>query len=170
MTLSFFFLLGKHEIFCYCHTRMTVHCIEKFLKLCACAVLGGVLVSCASPTPADRIAENPAVFRTLPPNQQILVQQGRIEQGMTPDAVLLAWGAPNSAPIIGQKDGKRTERWVYQGYEPVPVMSDWAPVYGRYGFYEPYYPASSTAFIPTQDAYVEFVNGKVVSWAKKDNQ
>ena len=140
------------------------------MKLCVCAALGSLLVSCATPTPAERIAENPAVFRALTPNQQTLVQQGRIEQGMPADAVLLAWGAPNSAPIYGQKNGKQTERWIYKGYEPVPVMSDRWPAYGPYGWYAPFYPTSGTAYIPTEDAYVEFVNGKVVSWARKGNQ
>lgn len=136
---------------------------------CVAAAVCVVMASCAAPTPADRIAENPAMYHSLPPAQQTLVRQGHIEQGMTPEAVLLAWGAPNTAPIFGEKDGKKTERWVYKGYEPVTVMPDWGPAYGRYGWYDPFYPASSTAYIPTQDAYVEFVNGKVSSWAKKGN-
>ncbi len=149
---------------------MIARIFNNIVKIGAVTLIATMVVSCVT-TPADRIAENPAVFQSLPPQQQLLVQQGRIEQGMSADAVLLAWGAPDSAPVYGQKDGRKTERWVYKGYEPVTVVTvgDFPPHYGPYGWYDPLYPTSSTAYIPTQDAYVEFVNGKVESWEKKGN-
>lgn len=52
------------------------------------------LVSCSVITPADRIRENPAMYQNLPSEQQTLVQQGRICNGMNQDAVFLAWGCP----------------------------------------------------------------------------
>lgn len=148
---------------------MIARIFNNIVKIGAVTLAAAMVGACVT-TPADRIAENPAAFQSLPPQQQLLVQQGRIEQGMSADAVLLAWGAPNSAPVYGQKDGRKTERWIYRGYEPVTVMPDWgAPHYGPYGWYDPLYPTNSTAYIPTQDAYVEFVNGKVTSWEKKGN-
>lgn len=146
---------------------MIARTLNNIVKIGAVTLAAVMVVSCVT-TPAERIAENPAVFRSLPPQQQLLVQQGRIEQGMSADAVLLAWGAPDTAPVYGEKDGRRTERWIYRGYEPVTVMSDWSPLHhGPYGWYDPVYPATGTAYIPTQEAYVEFVNGKVSAWEKK---
>lgn len=136
---------------------------------CAVVCAACALSSCSSVTPADRIAQNPVIFQSLTPAQQLLVQQGRIEKGMSPDAVILAWGAPDSQ-VQGEKDGRKTDRWIYNGYETVTVMSDSVtPFYGPYGWYDPYYPRTSTAYVPTQRAYVEFVNGKVSSWEKVGN-
>lgn len=147
---------------------MRASILGKFAMFGCGLCVATVLVACAPVTPSERIAENPVVFNSLPPAQRILVQQGRIEKGMSPDAVLLAWGAPNSEPIYGQKNGHKTERWIYKGYEPVTVMSNSVgPYVGPYGWYDPVYPTSSTAYIPTQDAYVEFIDGKVSEWEKK---
>ena len=136
-----------------------------------CAVVSCFLGSCAAPTPADRIAENPVIFNSLPTKQQVLVQQGQICNGMTPDAVLLAWGAPDTAPIIGEKNNHKTERWVYRSYEPVTVVAD-APCgpYGWYGYCDSFCSNTGTAFIPQDVAFVEFTDGKVSSWARAANK
>lgn len=139
---------------------------HRIAVFCAGVCVACALQACAPITPADRIAQNPVIFQSLTPAQQLLVQQGRIEKGMTPNAVLLAWGAPDSQ-IHGEKDGRKLERWIYRGYETVTVMSDpIGPYMGPYGWYDPFYPRTSTAYVPTQAAYVEFVNGKVSSWEK----
>ncbi|MDB4370343.1 hypothetical protein N9Z23_03525, partial [Akkermansiaceae bacterium] len=53
-------------------------------------------VSCSSShTPAARISKNPKIFRALKPEQQALVEVGKIQNGMTPAAVFLAWGSPD---------------------------------------------------------------------------
>lgn len=122
-------------------------------------------------TPAERIAENPVVFNTLPPNQKVLVQQGRICNGMTPDAVLLAWGPSDLPPVLGEKNGHKIERWVYRDYESVMVVPNMPPcVYGPCGWADPFYPTTGTAFIPRDVAYVEFTDGKVSSWERVGNE
>ena len=144
---------------------MNVRKLSATLGLCAVASV--LLGSCVAPTPADRIAENPVIFNSLPANQQVLVQRGQICNGMTPDAVLLAWGAPDTAPIIGEKNNHKTERWVYRRYEPVTVVADmpYGP-YGLHGCCDPFYSNTGTAFIPQDVAFVEFTDGKVSSWAR----
>lgn len=138
--------------------------IRLLLAVGALAALS--LSACQSATPATRIAQNQAIFRSLPADQQTLVSQGRICEGMGPDAVFLAWGRPDNPPFTGQKDGKSVVRWEYTTMEPVMVMNNWAPLYrGPYGIYDPYYyNQASTAYVPRKAAFVEFVNGKVSSW------
>lgn len=147
---------------------MCMRCFTFLGKMKMIAALGMVLgmVSCVSYTPADRIAENPVLYKSLPVEQQVLVQQGNICKGMSPEAVMLAWGEPNTPPVVGEKDGRRIERWVYKSYEPVTVVSV-GMGYGYYGprsWYNPYYSDFGTAYVPEDTAYVEFVNGKVDSW------
>ena len=131
----------------------------------AVVVLSGLaLSSCQSSTPATRIAAHPAMFSSLPVAQQSLVKQGRLAEGMSRDAVFLAWGKPNSVPYQAYRDGKNIERWYYKGYDPVIVMND-DPMLPFYGGYYPYY-STSTMFVPYTTAYVEFVNGRLKSWAR----
>ena len=146
--------------------RMTSYSICGRIKLLAGLVLAFGMASCVSYTPADRIAENPVLYQSLPPEQQVLVQQGKICNGMSPKAVLLAWGKPNTPPIVGEKDGHRIERWIYKSYEPVSVVSFGAGYgyYGPRGWYDPFYSNFGTAYVPENAASVEFVNGKVDSW------
>lgn len=142
---------------------------SKVYGLTAAAALVLSLASCQSATPATRIAENPVMFRSLPQEQQVMVQQGRISEGMSQDAVFLAWGLPNNAPYEGQKDGKRITRWVYTYQEPVMTTSSAiGPAYwGPYGWYEPaFYGGVGTVYIPRTAATVLFENNKVVSWEK----
>ena len=52
------------------------------------------LLAACSPTPSDRIAKNMPVYQQLPKEQQVKVARGELEKGMSPEAVLLAWGEP----------------------------------------------------------------------------
>lgn len=141
--------------------------VRFFAVLAFVLLLGG----CQSATPATRIASNPVLFQSLSTAQQSLVSKGEICEGMTPEAVFLAWGYPNSAPYEGQKNGKKITRWVYNYMEPVFVNDDWrGPYWGPYGRYEPYYMGPSTVYIPRNAATVLFENGKVVSWESRTSQ
>lgn len=138
-----------------------------FAGIC-CAVS---LMACQSPSPASRIAGNQLLFQSLPAEQQELVKQGLICEGMSPDAVFLAWGRPDSSPFVGQKNGKSVVRWEYTAMEPVMVANNWAsPYWGPYGWYGPYGAGTSTAYVPRKVAYVEFTNGKVSSWEARKGQ
>lgn len=166
VNLPLFFLLGKQEISWYCHARMKALLKKKIAAAVAGVLIGLSLAACQTPTPANRIAEHPAMFQSLPAEQQTLVQQGQICQGMKADAVFLAWGRPDTQSEEGQKNGKHVIRWIYKGYDPVTVINDNPyPYWGPYGWYGG--PDTSTVFIPKNVAYVEFVNGKVSSWMKQ---
>lgn len=126
------------------------------------------LVSCSVITPADRIRENPAMYQNLPSEQQTLVQQGRICNGMNQDAVFLAWGMPNDRPLVGQ-DGKADfEKWVYTRMRPVMVDRPyWGGFYGP-GYWGPYWGGGwDTAYVPEVCATVTFENGRVTEWERR---
>lgn len=127
------------------------------------------LVSCSVVTPADRIRENPAMYHNLPSEQQKLVQQGRICNGMNQDAVFLAWGMPNDRPFVGQTEKTNFEKWVYTRMRPVMVDS---PCWG--GFCGPYWRGAymgdgwETAYVPEVYATVTFEKGKVTGWERRE--
>ena len=79
--------------------------------LIACTVsLTFLLAGCT--TTETRIQERPEAFRALSPNDQALVQQGKIREGMSQDAVYIAWGPPSSR-IPGRVRGRIVETWIY---------------------------------------------------------
>ena len=134
------------------------------LHLLALSAAALFLESCQTATPMTRIDQNPVMFRQLPPAQQLLVQQGRICEGMTKDAVYLAWGNPNTPPVTGQQIGVAYEKWVYNVYQPVMVDSFsmgtgcWNGPHWCGGM------GTSTAFVPKEAAWVMFQNNVVTSW------
>ncbi len=129
----------------------------------AAAVL--LLPACQVATPASRIEQNPLMFQSLPAEDKLLVQQGQIRSGMSPDAVFLAWGAPNAQPWVGEENGRKIERWLYTTLEPVMVTPAWGgPCLGPRGCWHGYSAAPDTAYIPRNTASVTFENGKVISW------
>ncbi len=134
------------------------------LHLLALSAAALFLESCQTATPMTRIDQNPVMFRQLPPAQQLLVQQGRICEGMTKDAVYLAWGNPNTPPVTGQQNGVAYEKWVYNVYQPVMVDSFsmgtgcWNGPHWCGGM------GTSTAFVPKEAAWVMFQNNVVTSW------
>lgn len=133
------------------------------MKSALFALVAVLLASCAPSTPATRIAANPAKYEKLSPKHQELVRQGRIDTGMTPDAVALAWGSPSQR--FDGHDGKaRTSRWDYSGSRPV-YSSSWYGGY-RYGYYSRYAwsIAPEVTFIPYRRASVWFRNDRVSKW------
>ncbi len=69
-----------------------------------------LFASCS--TPETRISERPDVYRSLASTDQALVSQGKIREGMSRDAVYIAWGAPNQR-AEGRKRGNAVETWIY---------------------------------------------------------
>lgn len=63
-------------------------------RLSLCVLWGCLLVSCASPR-ERRITGNPQLYQSLSTGDQVLVQQGRIREGMSKEAVFLALGRPD---------------------------------------------------------------------------
>ncbi|TAE72927.1 MAG: hypothetical protein EAZ65_04750 [Verrucomicrobia bacterium] len=140
----------------------------------AAAVLPLLLfASCAPSTPATRIAAQPAAFAQLPTHQQELVRQGRIDKGMSPAAVLLAWGRP-SREYEGHEAGSTTLRWDYTGTAPVyhapyPGYYGYGYAYSRFGSYRraPYLDVGigpEISYLPYRRASVLFREGRVSEW------
>jgi hypothetical protein len=140
------------------------------------------LAGCA--TVETRISEHPEIYNELSPRDQGLVRQGKIREGMTMNAVWLAWGSPEQKGY-GRMNGKSTETWIYRAY-----YTDYDPYYyggfgypygfggggyfigGRYGrhFVAVYDPFFDPFFFPHYRQYsypyktVTFANGRVVGY------
>lgn len=126
-----------------------------------------LVASCTSPV-QRRIEKNPSLYNGLSDHQKSLVQRGAIEEGMSKEAVYLAWGRPDRGSR-GSKMGKAYERWSYAAYDPV----FWGP-YGAPGYgwgsgpwlYDPYYaPGPSMSYIPYEERWAEFLNNRVAAWS-----
>jgi hypothetical protein len=52
-----------------------------------------IFTSCS--TTETRISEHPEIFQSLSPRDQALVREGKIREGMSQNAVWVAWGAPD---------------------------------------------------------------------------
>lgn len=139
------------------------------MKTMLAALAAGLLAaSCAPSTPQARIDRSPEKFSSLKTSHQNLVRQGRIERGMPPDAVYLAWGTP-SRIFQGDTAGKNTERWDYAGYRPVhPPGFHGPPGIHPYSPYGPPAPGfgPDVAYVPYRTASVWFVNNRVDAWER----
>lgn len=142
-----------------------------------------ILTSCN--TTESRISKHPEIFQRLSPRDQALVSQGKIREGMTQDAVWLAWGSPDQK-ATGTARGQAVQTWIYNDYvypdSPYPYPFGPFGYGGYYGggvvfhshygrrfaiigdpFYDPFY----YSYFPPRVAYpsktVTFANGRVVS-------
>ena len=141
------------------------------------------LGSCS--TPQTRISERPEVFNALNATDQALVSQGRIREGMSQDAVYIAWGAPNQRGV-GRNRGRAAETWIYfsttsGNYYPSSLR------YGGFGYgfggaylhrhrsgrlhrhvyYDPFYDPffySRTPLVTYPERTVSLQNGRVVAY------
>lgn len=103
-----------------------------------------------------------------------MVQEGKIDRGMSKDAVLLAWGTPASR-FEGYEKQRQTERWDYIGSRPVYSTGLFGGFYDGWGYggygrgYSPYYGyavAPEVIYVPYNRASVTFANEKVDSWER----
>lgn len=145
--------------------------MKKFIPL---LITGLVITACAPSTPQSRIAKHPEKFAALDRKEQNLVQQGQIARGMSPDAVVLAWGFPDQQ-FEGSRNSKLTKRWDYASSVPV-YTSPYA--YGGFGYaqYGPYWNRGyygpgfgfgpEVAYLPYRVASVWFVDNAVDSWER----
>lgn len=147
-----------------------------FIRLCLAVIVSTCFVQCAS-TPKTRIEKNPQMFAKLNARDRQIVSSGHIREGMTRDAVFLAWGRPDSVSI-GTNRGRETEVWTFEGQRPIRSMSmNMGFGYGGFGFggWGPYgygglsgYPfmgtGSTVTYIPYTAGVAEFAGGRVVSW------
>jgi hypothetical protein len=88
-----------------------------------------VLTGCS--TTETRISSHPEIFQRLSPGDQALVREGKIREGMSQDAVWVAWGTPDQKGT-GITRGHNINLWIYNEYTyanaPYPYP------YGPFGY------------------------------------
>src|ERR1043166_10129712 len=79
------------------------------------AITAGAMIFSGCNTTGGRISQHPEIYQSLSPTDQALVNQGQIRQGMTMDAVWLAWGTADQK-IPASVRGRPAQTWVYLRY------------------------------------------------------
>ncbi|MBA3650636.1 MAG: hypothetical protein H0W66_03910 [Chthoniobacterales bacterium] len=152
--------------------------------LLACIATGALILSGCS-TIGSRIDANRQAFEQLRPQEKALVSQGKIQGGMSQEAVYIAWGQPQQK-TTGVVRVVPTETWVYTlstgAYGPYPYGGlgygygyagrvGYYGLHGRHRFYgafvDPYwdpfyYPFPPTVSYPVKT--VSFQRGRVVAY------
>src|SRR5205807_8496566 len=156
-----------------------------FLRALIVGLCASALLFNGCSTTETRISDHPEIFQTLSPNDQALVKAGKIREGMSQNAVWVAWGTPDQK-ATGVARGKPVETWIYNDYYYAnsPYPYPYGPfgyggyfgggvVFHRHGhhrfavigdpFFDPFY----YSYIPPRVAYpsktVTFSGGRVVS-------
>ncbi|MEY2561311.1 MAG: hypothetical protein QOG51_1726 [Verrucomicrobiota bacterium] len=167
--------------------RMILNMKRQILPRALTVVLAAsafVFTSCS--TTETRISDHPEIFQSLSPSDQALVQTGKIREGMSQNAVWLAWGAPDQK-ATGVARGRQVETWIYNEYvyANAPYPYPFGPFgyggyfgggrvafhhHGRHRFAiigDPFYDPFFYSYIPPRVAYPEktvtFSNGRVIS-------
>jgi len=122
-----------------------------------------VLAGCSSPQ--SRINQNPAIYAQLTPEQQQLIQAGKVGIGFDAAMVKLALGEPDRISERTDASGA-SEIWSYVTYEDDDGLMLYRGYYHRYyyGRGDPFYPYYLA--YPTRREHerfrVDFRDGKVV--------
>lgn len=131
-----------------------------------------VLSACSLPSTQTRISSNGGMYSKLSPEHRRLVAAGDIAEGMSKDAVYLAWGTPERI-YKGESDGTAKERWVYTRTRPETRTSiglgyGTYPRYSRWGYRGcVYHGFPNTVYVSEKVATIIFVGDKVESWERK---
>ncbi len=134
-----------------------------------------------------RIQEKPQAFRSLSERDQALVQEGKIREGFSRDAVYIAWGPP-SHRVPGRNRGRLVETWVYDATsagdyngpflygQPYGYGVGFGFYGGRYGrgrlgrhhfYYDPFYDPwfyNHANLVRYPERTVSFDNGRVIAF------
>jgi hypothetical protein len=142
-----------------------------------------ILPGCS--TTETRISDHPEIFQTLSPRDQELVKVGKIREGMSQNAVWIAWGTPDQK-ATGVAHGRPVETWIYNEYTyaNAPYPYPYGPfgyggyfggrvIFHRHGAHQfaiigdPFFDPFFYSYIPPRVAYpsktVTFSNGRVIS-------
>ncbi len=136
--------------------------------------------SCAvRSTAQSRIARHPEFFAKLSTKHKDLVSHNRVTEGMSKEAVYLAWGDADEIKKRSRKN-RIIETWVYLRYQPVYTRRFGVGYgyghgrggyygYGDYYRYGGYYGNSfgygtDVTYLPYLGAKVEFTKGRVSFW------
>ena len=131
-----------------------------------------LISSCVAPI-ERRVTANPQMFDRLTRDHKEAVRAGVVKEGMSKDAVYLAWGKPARVQM-GRREGKNLERWSYNTYQPVYTTSfgfgtgwgGWGGGCGGFGgFGGPFsFGGTGLDYVPVEGRSVEFVNDKVAGF------
>jgi len=137
--------------------------------------------SCSSRSaPERRIEKYPGLYGQLSSEHRDLVYRGEVAEGMSQDAVFLAWGRPDIVRS-GSREGRASELWAYVENAPAPrstinvgVGTGYSPFYGRFGVHPRFGYATGVGwdigtgadFVNKVVRTVEFSNGRVVAWER----
>ena len=133
------------------------------IRFLAVLSLSLLLACCVSPI-ESRVTRHPELYARLTEAEKQSVRLGVVKEGMSKDAVYLAWGRP-ARIASGQRDGRSLESWSYTDYEPV-YYSDFSMGWGHgHCRHDPYYRVGpSVEYVPVPGRAVEFANGKVTGY------
>jgi hypothetical protein len=137
------------------------------------ALAGLGVSSCAVSTPGSRVAQAPQLYEPLPAAQKTAVLEGRVVEGMSPDAVFLALGRPDRV-VRGSADGKPYELWRYTELQPVyragfSMGYGFGYPYGRHrGYASPGWLAYDAGpdYVPVTSVAVRFSRNRVTGWER----
>ena len=156
-----------------------------YLRALTLALSASALILPGCSTTETRISDHPEIFQTLSPRDQELVKAGKIREGMSQNAVWVAWGTPDQK-ATGVARGRPVETWIYNEYTyaNAPYPYPYGP-YGYGGYFggriafhshgrhrfaiigDPFYDPFFYSYIPPRVAYpsktVTFSNGRVIS-------
>ncbi len=139
-----------------------------------------VCLSSCKTGPELRIEKNPQLYGKLSSKDKDRVQKGVVREGMTQEAVFLAWGRPDRV-MSGGRNGRSSEKWAYFDTQPVSTVSvgfggGFAhPFYSNFGVHPRYGYAlgpgwgygSGIDFVQQISKQVEFSNGRVTAWERR---
>jgi outer membrane protein assembly factor BamE (lipoprotein component of BamABCDE complex) len=126
-----------------------------FLALAPLALCAALLVGCS--TPESRIKDSPAVFNSLPPEQQDLVKAGKVAPGFSMDAVKLSIGDPDHITVHTDATGSH-QIWHYVTYEDYQGGVIYAGYWHRYrGWGGPFFYGG----VPYYDGYPARVHDRI---------
>lgn len=147
----------------------------KLIGLCSLLMFAVIqFTGCTVANPQTRAQQNPALLEQLSAADRELVLKGTISEGMTQNAVYLAWGKPDSV-TTGRDRGRTTETWRYATLRPVYYGGGFGYGMGFYGgrpYGRHFYPhldmSLTPQYVSVTSAVVRFRGGRVVAWETSD--
>ena len=101
--------------------------MKRYQQWCAALLAAGIVAGCSS-SQMGRIDANRDIYETWPIETKQAVLDGKVEQGMTPDMVRVAWGKPTEVVTrAGAPNSGDDEIWIYRtggGEEPAIMNSN----------------------------------------------
>ena len=88
---------------------------DGFLSLLLAGGLA-LLCGCATSSIEQRRAQRAEAYAALSPEARAQVDRGEIADGMSTNAVFIAWGRPTKITTRSGNDGKEIEWWYYRNY------------------------------------------------------